>query len=176
MIVHVFDIDRTLADGTVREKLAGFTGRSHTREQWDIFLTPENLAKDTPYEKAQHYVNKLRDSGAKILYVTGREESVRKPTVEWLEKHYSMHDSEKLIMRNTEEFKLKATEYKEKIANWLKNRYEDSTFIFYEDDLHILQMYSKYGVVLRCPEAWDVLVPLLPDSEEIAFTIKKQPL
>ena len=66
-------------------------------------------------------------------------------------------------MRPEEEYSLEGPDYKERALSRLRisaGYNKDSTFIFYEDDPQVITMYVKYGIVLKCPDAWDFLNPI----------------
>jgi len=194
--VHVFDIDTTIADNTHRAELVtrlcvvcltpkahahrspcttcNMDTRSHTsQEDWDKFFDPELMILDTPIVKAQEYISMLRARGSHINFVTGRTETSREVTKEWLTKHFNYEEPDLLILRPVSEEGLNASTYKERALSRLAEQrgYDlaKDTFIFYEDDSHVFQMYQKHGIVIQCPEAWDFLMPAIPKYAEVPF-------
>jgi len=170
MIHHVFDIDRTLADGTHRERVAGFVaGTKPTEEQWTTFCQPELMETDVTYPLAAMFMEELRkdlldDFGNvahKISFITGRRDTVRTDTVLWLKKYYGYLDTEVLMMRRPEEEHIKASLYKETAflssIKPLDEGIENVQYVFYEDLPSIQRMYSTYGIVVKCPDAWQVM-------------------
>lgn len=195
--VHIFDIDSTIADNTQRalllqkfcvicltSKPAGFgqecpsCGRStHShidKAALERFFAPEAVLRDVPIHKAQQFVTKLRQRGSDIHFLTGRDESLRDVTAVWLSAHFGRVDTEKLIMRPLVEAHMVASEYKElAFLRFVKEQKYALTdlFLFYEDDPHVLSMYGRHGIVVKCPEAWGCIMPEAPMFEEVPFTV-----
>lgn len=194
--VHIVDIDTTIADNTKRAALlkktcvvclsekpsghrascttCGQETKSQTDQRdWDQFFDPALIIQDTVQPKSLEYFNKLRERGSEIHFLTGRDESVRVVTDLWLTTKFNKQPNEELIMRPTEEVGLLASKYKERALYRLsvsKGFSRDTTFFFYEDDPHVLGMYSTHGIVVRCPEAWDFLMPDIPEECEKAWS------
>lgn len=182
--VLVFDIDSTLADNSARAELlarvctvclgayegaiahrAAFceTCQTHTKPKiiqgtWDKFMDPEAFAMDVPVAGAAEFVAHCRELGYTIVYLTGRHERGREATEAWLNQHMSRAPTEQLIMRDADN--TPASQMKEKL--FLKFRGEfgyprnagPPSYIFFEDDPHVFDVYQRYGIVLKCPEAF----------------------
>lgn len=194
--VHIFDIDTTIADNKHRARLlektcvvclgkknyeyhdpcptCGKVTRSHVpQECWDRFFDNELIKQDIPEYKAFMYAQRIRERGGLIHYITGRDYRCEDVTMWWLNTKFGRKDGEDLIVRAEDETELSASEYKNKAFIKLCNRHgwsgQDETFIFYEDDPFCLAMYQKHGIVVRCPEAWEHLMPDLPAGVEMPF-------
>jgi len=193
--VHIFDIDTTIADNTHRAKLlektcvvclgkkpheyhescptCGRPTRSHVpQESWDKFFDNDLIVQDTPILKAVQYANRLRERGAIIHYVTGRDYRCREATEFWLNEYFGRRPGEDLVVRSPNQTKMSASDYKEKSLKKLIAKYgwkEDTTFIFYEDDPFVLAMYREHGIVVKCPGAWEFLMPDVPVGVEMPF-------
>lgn len=180
-IIHILDIDTTIADNTHRADLlnpvcticlspkktehrapcltCGTETSSHIEQsQWDLFFDPELVYKDSVVPTALKYVNLLRKANAEIHYLTGRNEDLREITQHWLNTKFNKQPNEQLIMRPFDEIGIHAPEFKERAINRFRmdnSCQNDVLFYFYEDDIHVMPMYTKYGIVIRCPEAWD---------------------
>lgn len=179
MLVVICDIDRSLANGEHREHLLqahcnvclapkttdycpickSITDSKIPQSAWDAFMAHDLLAKDTVYPDAQKFVAKVRGLGAKIFYITGRQENTRKVTEKWLQEAVGRQDHEELVMRPDRGTAphSPASVYKEQafLALRAKHKLENEFFLFLEDDDHVIEnSYSKFGIVIKCPEAW----------------------
>lgn len=93
--VIIVDIDGTLADCQHR--------RHHiekTPKDWDSFLSPKNIAKDSVIKPIARLVTMLQEHH-RVIYVSGRKEAVRDCTVTWLRKHGLWFYPFELFMRPT---------------------------------------------------------------------------
>jgi hypothetical protein len=86
----IFDIDGTLADATHRLHFIKDTAHWVSKPgrlpgpDWDTFLSDEQVAKDAPIAPIWGAMNALLRTGHRILFITGRKESTRAMTTEWL--------------------------------------------------------------------------------------------
>lgn len=85
------------------------------------FFTNEYVKEDAPVEGGREYVHKLRSLGARIVYLTGRDHSMREGTIESLKSSGFPFDEENSILITKERFDIPDIDYKkgafEKIAN-----------------------------------------------------------
>ncbi len=186
-LVAIFDIDSTLADNDHRAELleeycvaclhrpfpkdvpnaecinCGGTSAKITQESFDAFLEPELLAKDPLIPGALKVLEKLRSHDVEIHFITGRnEKNTGDVTKAWLRDHVGWDSSkEKLMMRQQEDSGLSASLYKERALQRLHKEadLEGALLVFFEDDPHVFNVYNKYGIVIQCPHAWDLLIP-----------------
>ena len=92
---YIFDLDGTLCDSEERaEKFL-----SGDVKDWDSFY--DNCDKDEEIRPVCEVLASLANQGFDILFVTGRPESCREKTLEWLKEHFGKNiaDSSKLFMR-----------------------------------------------------------------------------
>ena len=79
-VIYIFDIDGTLAD---------CSHRLHYIQQkpvdWDAFFSA--CDEDKPIWDTIHILDALHDKGSVILLVSGRRESTRGRTKDWMERH-----------------------------------------------------------------------------------------
>jgi len=105
----------------------------------------------------------MRELGMEFHFLTGRNERLREVTEAWLTEHFgwSADHSSKICMRGPEHRNTPASVYKEAALQQLiqSENMEGYTFIFMEDDPFVFRMYSKYGIVVKCPEGWDHWLP-----------------
>lgn len=90
----IFDIDSTIADPTHRLKFiedpAYFKPGGITRDlkrDWDTFLSPEQLLLDKPILPMWELMLSLVRTNNRILLITGRNESCRDATLDWIQSH-----------------------------------------------------------------------------------------
>lgn len=104
----------------------------------------------------------------RIYILTGRNESLRKVTERWLKKYYGFLDVFRLFMREKDDFTLVSSQFKEEtfLEEIRPRNHDDDGYVFADDDLYVLNMYAKYGVALKAPECWDLLLHGKPDKEE----------
>jgi hypothetical protein len=133
-----------------------------SQESWDTFLRGDLMALDPPVKPAVEAIRAMRAHDMEFHFITGRNEGLREVTENWL-KQYVDFDSkrESLKMRPIASAEVSSTVYKEQALKDLivERGLEDASFFFYEDDPWVFGMYSKYGIVLKCPEAWEHFCP-----------------
>jgi len=183
-MIHIIDIDTTIADNSHRASFlvktckqclgqvptshravcqcCGSTEHTIDQSSWDVFLDADMLAQDIPEPEAQRVVSGFVKHGVEHHYLTGRNESLREVTETWLTMHFGFDEERsQLIMRPFDAEDVPASSYKEQAFRRLKSEVNnpESGFIFYEDDPFVFSMYEKYGMVLKCPEAWPCVMP-----------------
>ncbi|MBI3961185.1 MAG: hypothetical protein HY335_00425 [Deinococcus sp.] len=80
----VVDLDDTVFCTRERERMAkGPDGQLH----WATFMRPEYVASDTPNLAVIAEVGKLARAGYTVVYLSGRDDSVRQVTEEALRRH-----------------------------------------------------------------------------------------
>ncbi len=179
--IYIFDIDRTIANNDEREKLlvehcvhcaqsvaGGLCYRCGKRNvyvpasAWDLFMDPAGFRNDVPYPSAVGLLDLLRSQGAQIHYITGRNDGGRVETEEWLRIHAGRVETEELVMRPELGFNFEhepASIYKERAFLYLKGKYSlpGDTFVFFDDDEYVLNMYKHYGITFKCPDVWSLI-------------------
>lgn len=139
----------------------------HTpQEKWDQFLDPARMRLDTPQPHAADVINYMRDHGYLITYLTGRNESLRTVTEEWLfANHFWKPETEPVLMRPLNLKDTAASVVKEQLFLRYRERRctELSQFLFFDDDKFVLPMWQKYGMVFLCPQAWEFMNPVTFD-------------
>lgn len=194
--IWIFDIDSTLADNDHRAALlhkqcnaclyspvpaghhapcpnCGCTSASISQESFDKFLDIDLVSKDKPIEKAVKALNRIREMGGEVKFITGRGElRMGAVTRAWLRDHAGWQEaSEELVMRAEDEEDLRASVYKERAVQRIKDQAgEPVLFIFFEDDPHIFNVYNKHGLCVKCPGAWDFICPEGSPHEELRRT------
>lgn len=180
--IVVLDIDTTIANNKHRAELierscivclspveylaacpmCGSKETQVSQDSWDAFLDPDLMADDIPVPRAQETVDRMRAMGYEIFFLTGRRETTRQVTDDWLTRHFGKTPAETLYMRREDDYSLDAALYKERALRRLmdENDAHKASFLFFEDDPYVFAMYEKYGLVFRSPEVWEHLMPV----------------
>jgi hypothetical protein len=134
----IIDIDNTLCNSNPRFQLAT---KPNGKIDWDIAHTPAYIIVDEPFypmiDLAKHY----KKSGVEVILLTGRPESVREVTNEWLAKYGVEYDQ--LIMRSWEDNFLKAPIYKKKMY---EKYIQLNVICAYDDDERIIDMWIELKI------------------------------
>ena len=141
---------------------------SYTQSSFDQFLKPELLLQDVPYAKGIRFVTKLLTQGAHVVFLTGRNEGLRSVTEQWLQEHLPLSRYMKVLMRPQGDPRPASQVKEELFLSHVLSVYPGD-FVFIDDDLHVLKMFSDYGAVLHAPHCWDVLMPDFPETSEQAL-------
>jgi hypothetical protein len=161
-VILVIDIDGTLAN--LEHRLHFIDKENPTSEDWDKFFDPELVIKDTPIELSQEALEACADYFDDIVFLTGRIEDLRELTETWLDEYYGIDpDEDHLFMRpQSNELTEDTTEWADfkKIVfeEEIKPRYPGEEFIFIDDTDEILKMLAPYGLTLKAPECWELLL------------------
>jgi predicted secreted acid phosphatase len=171
--VCVVDIDTTIANNDHRAVLLQRDENGNIpQESWDAFLQPELLTLDSVQEHVVEVLNHIRGHGFRIVFLTGRNIKYFDNTSDWLRKHVGWNELlEPLLMRRLADVNVPASQCKEALfLDYIKqNNLEHSTFLFFEDDKHVMSVWRKYGLVFQCPEAWCWMNPELPSHPESSW-------
>lgn len=199
MITFVLDIDSTIADNDHRGELLRsqcahcqhISSSLHEcpkcghavavlQETWLQFVDPELMKLDKPIPKAQQAIKYFNNMGIPYIFLTGRNESFREVTTEWLHSHFEIPKNPTILMRALTDYKVPPSEYKErKFRSWIEtlagrspnSQWGDDywpflvtrdvygKYIFVDDDPFNLSMFQKYGPTLHAPECWNTFCP-----------------
>jgi len=172
--VCIVDIDTTLANNDHRAALLlkDLDGKI-TQESWDAFLQADLMVLDTPQKHAKEVVDYMRNHEYLIVFLTGRNEKHYEATRKWLQSHMGwVPGKEPLLMRTSDFAGVAASKFKE--AAFLRfveeRRLRNASFLFFEDDKHVMAMWRKYGLVFQCPEAWQWMNPEAPANVENSWS------
>lgn len=157
MKVAVLDIDWTLADNGHREYLVD--GPS---PDWDAFFADSLVSQDTVVPLAEEGVNLLVAECDDLVFLTGRPETTRGVTTEWLERYFGIRPAtDRLWMRPAHHghtssalgrvaFKFLT------MAKYIRPLFTDPEFIFVDDEEDNLRMFQTHfnGEVFRAPKCW----------------------
>lgn len=133
----IIDIDDTLSLAGERFKIAT---KPDGKINWDIAHDPELVKKDKPNLPMVDLAKRYKKAGFKVVILTGRPDTIRTTTEEWLDNYGIEYDE--LYMRNKKEHYLKADVFKKGIYEI----YLDDVFCAYDDDERIIQMWNSVGI------------------------------
>jgi hypothetical protein len=128
---------------------------------------------DQPQQHAREVVEYMRNHGYIIVFLTGRNEKYYDVTRAWLQSHMGwIPGKETLLMRGPDFAGLPASQFKQQaFLRFVEQRkFRNASFLFFEDDKHVMTMWRKYGLVFQCPEAWQWMNPDVPQQEEFAWS------
>jgi len=133
----IIDIDNTLSLAGERFKLAQ---KPNGKIDWDIAHNISLVNKDKPNLPMIDLVKRYKKEGYKVVILTGRPESIRNVTEEWLKKYEIEYDI--LYMRLEKEHYIKAPIFKKQICKL----YLNDIFCAYDDDEEVIQMWNSLGI------------------------------
>jgi len=198
-LVVIWDIDKTLADCSHREhllrpncvvcltvKTSGLdymcktcgvpTDSQMPQSSWDLFSDPELVIKDKAYPEAVAAFTRFAELGVIQHAITGRDDLHRGVTLSWLRQVLPWDDKDnQLYTRKQAVRDLPSSVYKERALRELirTNKYDDHTFLFFEDDSHVFGVYAKFGIVIKCPDAWEkgIVLPAPANGHEKSWKL-----
>ena len=134
----IIDIDNTLSIATDRFKMAE---KENGKTDWDFVHASENMIKDKPNLPMIELAKSYKENGFEVIVLTGRPESTRKVTKQWLQKYNIPYD--KLYMRSWEDNFLKAPDFKRKIY---ETEIKENVFCAYDDDQRVIDIWVTLGI------------------------------
>jgi hypothetical protein len=136
--VILLDLDGTLCDHTHRLAYA-------VARDWEKYNALSSL--DSPNQEVVEMVRMFRESGYKILILTGRPEAFRSDTLYWIER-FSPGPYEALLMRPEgcfdQDYVLKIAMLEKHFGS--KKNALDHIFLALEDRDQVVRAYRKYGI------------------------------
>lgn len=125
----IVDIDGTVAHVT-------------DRKPWDW----KDVSNDLPNQPIIDYVRQMASFGARIIYITGRSETCRAQTLDWLEQHVGV-PHELLLMRPSSKGRMRDADMK-----WMHYRkYVDGVYNVHsvlEDRQRVVDMWRDRGLTV----------------------------
>lgn len=134
----IIDIDDTLCLAGKRFELAK---KPDGKTDWDIAHDPELVKKDKPNLPMIDLAKRYKKAGFKVVILTGRPDSIKKITKEWLKKYQIEYDE--LYMRSKKDHFLKANIFKKKIY---QEFIKESVLCAFDDDEEIIQMWNSLSI------------------------------
>jgi predicted secreted acid phosphatase len=137
----VIDLDGTVADETTRrEAAAGEDGKLQGAEYNDYFL-PERVSWDKPIHGSREVLERIREKGVQIVYVSSRPASLLAASREWLGKH----GFPEAPVHHKEEKYERSVKYKTRTIRGLQEKY-DVLFGVGDRDSD-MEAYGNCGIV-----------------------------
>jgi len=138
----IFDLDGTLALIDKRRKIST---KDNGKMDWDKFFDPTNIILDDPNWPVIKTLRLFKESGFRIVILSGRSKSTKDATREWLDRFNVPFDV--LKMRPTSnEFKfMRDDDLKE---GWLNELFSDKKEIFavFDDRNKVVEMWRRNGL------------------------------
>lgn len=150
----VIDIDGTVANNRHRAHYV-----ENGQRDWDSFLRPDLVLKDTLIPGAKKVIEKFIELKYEVIFVTGRHEPLRDATMRWLQEKLGFDANDNnLLMRPAGNMMNAATYKREQVIALKRERYiHGRGFIFIDDDVKTLPMFAEHGLALQAPQCWDVM-------------------
>ena len=139
--IIIFDLDGTLALIDERRKIST---KKNKKIDWDVFFNPKNIQLDKPNFPVIETLNSLKEKGFKIFILSGRLDTTKEATLNWLNNNAVKFD--KLQMReNTPQSKyISDVELKQ---NWLSEIGKENVLCVFDDRNKLVDMWRKNGLV-----------------------------
>ena len=141
----IFDLDGTIADIDVRRK---FCTKDNGKMDWDLFFDPRNIALDTPNTPVIETLKVFAKTGHKIAIFSGRSESTKDATIDWLNVHGVKFDMLKMRPTNhpfkfMPDEKLKSDWFGEIFANDIDDA---EVMCVFDDRQKVVDMWRANGI------------------------------
>ena len=178
MLIFICDLDMTVINSKNRiQEICEMTGKNEYDwgdDEFELFSDIESIKKDDIVEGAEIITQIARNSGAKLIFLTGRSERARKASRIWLQYKLNIYDSVPLLMRENNDKRLSHITKYEVFQNVVLRMYPDASFMFFDDDERLLPLYANHGVALKSPECWKALGSSFKENVEKEITEDKE--
>ncbi|MFE4681629.1 AAA family ATPase [Streptomyces sp. NPDC056721] len=105
----------------------------------------DRVDEDDVHQDVVDLVTTLRDAGAEIVFVSGRDEQAYMPTRTWLEKHLGSWTSlSPLLMRKRFDMRQDAVVKEEIYRQWILGRY--NVWLVLDDRQQVVDMWRRLGL------------------------------
>jgi phosphoglycolate phosphatase-like HAD superfamily hydrolase len=138
----IFDLDGTLANIETRR---GISIKENGKMDWDILFDPNNISLDTPNRPVITMAKLLKESGHRIVILSGRSKVTKDATRDWLKQFDVPFDVLKMRPDN-KEFKFMPDDQLKKL--WLDQLFpntEDVLCVFDDRD-KVVKMWRENGL------------------------------
>lgn len=135
----IVDIDGTISDGRPRLHFV----RPPPGERRDNEAFHSRCGEDKPIESVIALVRSLADNGNQIALMTGRPNTYRDQTQDWLDDNVVPYDY--LIMKSVEDVNMPAPEYKLRELRALQAKGHEILFAI-EDQANVVAMWRANGI------------------------------
>lgn len=142
----IIDLDGTLCNCEHRRKL-----KSTGKIDFGHFLDPENIAKDPVNDWCRELIKGMFSIGYTIIFVSGREDTLRNATINWLGENRLLIYPPQIFMREEGDYRKDFEVKKEIYEDHIKFKYE---ILFIVDDRkQVVDMWRGEGLtVLHCAD------------------------
>lgn len=151
----ILDIDGTLSDASHRSHFV-----DGDVKDWASFLQPHLVLQDTVIKGARRGHDHLVKIAKRVIFLTGRNESLRPVTTEWLQTHFGVNVvNEGLVMRPIGDNRV-PTAFKHEMLKEIEIWSPSDYTIAIDDDKFMMKIYRDLGyVVLHAPKCWKTMFP-----------------
>ena len=136
-------------DGTVSKVGDRIKYLQQKRKDWDSFY--DHCDEDEAFQDIIDLIESLHTSGYNVVFCTGRRESVRDKTKNWLSKHFWLIHDYTLLMRKDGDFR-HDTEIKPELIKSM-NLTPDNVLFILEDRDSMVTKWRELGY--RCLQVAD---------------------
>ena len=138
----IFDLDGTLALIDDRRTLST---KDNGKIDWDIFFDPNNINLDKPNQPVIKVAQMFKDSGFRIVILSGRLETTKDVTKKWLEKFNVPFDVLKMRPDN-KQFKFMSDD--DLKQGWLDTLFanKEDVFAVFDDRNKVVDMWRSNGL------------------------------
>ena len=138
----IFDLDGTLADIETRR---GISIKENGKMDWDIFFDPNNISLDTPNRPVITMARLLKESGHRIVILSGRSKVTKDATRDWLKQFDVPFDVLKMRPDN-KDFKFMPDDQLKKL--WLDQLFPntDDVLCVFDDRDKVVKMWRENGL------------------------------
>lgn len=142
--MFIFDIDGVLADVT---HLLPLISQDLPKDKRDYDQYYRRIGEALPIEPALEMCSDLLNADNSLVFITGRRESSRRDTVEWLLRHFKPIRHDFLLYMRPDYDERPAYGVKgDLIASVIKHTLTDpKAMIIFEDDRQCVEMYKQLG-------------------------------
>ena len=135
----IFDLDGTLALIDDRRTLST---KDNGKIDWDIFFDPNNINLDKPNQPVIKVAQMFKDSGFRIVILSGRLKTTKDVTKKWLEKFNVPFDVLKMRPDN-KQFKFMSDD--DLKQGWLDSLFtnKEDVFAVFDDRKKVVDMWRS---------------------------------
>jgi phosphoglycolate phosphatase-like HAD superfamily hydrolase len=138
----IFDLDGTLALIDDRRALST---KDNGKIDWDIFFDPNNINLDKPNHPVIKVAQMFKDSGFRIVILSGRLKTTKDVTKKWLQKFNVPFDVIKMRPDNNQFKFMPDDDLKQ---GWLDTLFtnKDDVFAVFDDRKKVVDMWRSNGL------------------------------
>jgi hypothetical protein len=157
----VSDIDKTLCRAAP-ERLKFI---EQEKPDWEGFLNPELVKTDLPIPEAQRGIKHIIQMGYPLMFITGRNESLRAVTTEWLLKHFDIKvDQTNLYMRRIDDFRVPSDVKREMLSKLVYVHNPANGWLCLDDDPFLMKTYREFNAIpMLAPDCWKYMFDIRDD-------------